>query len=118
METFSDWLTSEIASRNMSAADLARASGKSQAVIGRILNNERKPAPETLIAIARALHMPVEEVFRVAGVLPPAKEKSSLNPRQVELLELAEGAEERELDMAIAMLRAALKSRNTSIPQK
>lgn len=118
METFSDWLTSEIASRNMSPADLARASGKSQAVIGRILNNERKPAPETLIAIARALHMQVEEVFRVAGVLPPAKEKSSLTPRQVELLELAEDAEERDLDMAIAMLRAALKSRNTSIPQK
>jgi transcriptional regulator with XRE-family HTH domain len=74
MESFSIWLENELRLRGMSPADLARASGKAPAVISRILNNERKPSNETLKAIARGLGLPIETVFRAAGLLPPISE--------------------------------------------
>ena len=58
----------------MTPAELARASGKAAAVISRVLNGERKPAPDTLEAIASALKLPPETVFRAAGLLPSKPE--------------------------------------------
>jgi transcriptional regulator with XRE-family HTH domain len=66
MVNFADWLAKELDSRKMSPSDLARASGKAPAVISRILNGERNPAPETIKDIANALKLPAELVFKVA----------------------------------------------------
>lgn len=57
--------------RNMSPADLARATNKDQGIISRLLRGERQPRPETLADIARALKLSVDEVYRAAGLLPP-----------------------------------------------
>ncbi len=70
MVNFTDWLTNQLKLKNMTPAELARASGKAPAVISRVLNGDRKPEPKTLIAIARALNLPPETVFRAAGLLP------------------------------------------------
>ncbi len=40
--------------------------------MSRILSGERKPTPETLQAFARALKLPIETIYRAAGLLPPA----------------------------------------------
>jgi len=56
MVNFTDWLTNQLKLKNMTPAELARASGKAPAVISRVLNGDRKPEPKTLIAIARALN--------------------------------------------------------------
>ncbi len=81
MVNFPDWLANELKSRGLSPADLSRLSGKAPAVISRILNGERKPAPQTLDAIAHALHIQPDEVFRQAGYLPPVPvlDEQSLN---------------------------------------
>lgn len=72
MVKFSEWLANQLRLKDMTIAELARASNKAPAVISRILSNERNPEPETLIAIARGLNLSAETVFRAAGLLPPA----------------------------------------------
>lgn len=69
--TFSQWLLSELESREWSQVDLSRKSGVSQAQITRVLSGERGIGEKALSAIASALKLPPEHVFRMAGLLPP-----------------------------------------------
>jgi transcriptional regulator with XRE-family HTH domain len=39
-------------------------------VINKLLNGKSKPQPATLVAIARALRIPIETAYRAAGYLP------------------------------------------------
>ena len=66
---FSEWLQNELANRDMTPADLARITKKDQGIFSRVIRRERNPDNETLRAIARAFKLPVEMVFRAAGVL-------------------------------------------------
>ena len=67
---FEDWLEQQLAARNWRPIDLARAAGVAGPTITRILNGDRKLGPETAVAIARALGLSPEYVFRRAGLLP------------------------------------------------
>lgn len=69
---FSEWLQSEIDKRGWSQSDCARACDLNRAVINKLLNGKCRPQPSTLIAIARGFKIPVETVYRVAGLLPPS----------------------------------------------
>lgn len=68
---FSTWLQDQLNERGWDQADLVRRSGVSQSQVSRIMTGMRKPGPEVSRAIARALHITSDEVFRVAGILPP-----------------------------------------------
>lgn len=71
MTKFSDWLTGQLQSRDISPAQLSRLMHKKdQGIVSRLLRGERKPSTETIDGIARALKLPPEEVFRAAGILP------------------------------------------------
>ena len=74
MTKFSDWLTIELAQRDISPAKLARLTKKDQGVISRILSGERQPSVTTLKAIAHALNKTAKAVFEAAGLLPPSGE--------------------------------------------
>lgn len=78
MNEFIDWLNSELRAKDWSQADLARATGLTRGAISNIINNQRAPKVETLVAIANGLNMPAEQVLRIAGRLP-----EEVNPRQV-----------------------------------
>ncbi len=71
---FNDWLLREMSKRGWSQSDLARSSELNRAVINKLLNGQSLPRPSTLEAISRALKVPVEQVFRVAGLLPDIPE--------------------------------------------
>ena len=58
--TFSQWLLSELESREWSQVDLSRKSGVSQAQITRVLSGERGIGEKALSAIASALKLPPE----------------------------------------------------------
>jgi len=75
---FSEWLIDELRLREMSQADLARKSNLTTGGVSNLINQVRKPNPETCIAIARALNIPPETVFRKAGILQTDKEKDEL----------------------------------------
>lgn len=71
---FSQWLNNELEKRGMTKTELARRSRKSGHQISRtqitfILNGSRQAGPDACIAIAHALELPREEVFRARGWL-------------------------------------------------
>jgi transcriptional regulator with XRE-family HTH domain len=72
MNTFSEWLNSKLKELDWTQADLARASGLTRATISYYLGpKSKKPDEDALRKIAKAFKLPVEAVFRAAGVLPP-----------------------------------------------
>lgn len=107
---FPQWLEEQLERKNWIQADLARASGITTAQIGRILNGARRAGPDACIAIADALNLPPDMVFRQAGLLPPKQEQ----PPEFEeinyiLSNLPE--EEREDILEYARLRARINER-------
>jgi transcriptional regulator with XRE-family HTH domain len=69
-EEFMSWLTNELQQRGWSVRELARRAGVSHGAINNVLNGYSNAGPDLCTAIARAFHMPVETVFRQAGLLP------------------------------------------------
>lgn len=67
---FADWLEEQMRGRDWKPVEFARAAGMQPAVLSRILNQEREASPESCKAIARALRVPVEDVFIARGWLP------------------------------------------------
>ncbi len=74
INNFPDWLRSELDKRDWSQADLAYSAGISRAVVNKLLNRKTYPQPDTLQAIARAFKIPVETIYRAAGLLPQETE--------------------------------------------
>jgi transcriptional regulator with XRE-family HTH domain len=67
---FSEWLQLELDRRGWSQSDCARSANLNRAVINKLLSGKSRPQPSTLAAIARAFKIPVETVYRAAGLLP------------------------------------------------
>ncbi len=84
-QTFNEWVLAQIEARDWSVRELARRAGVSHGAINNVLNDLRNPGPDLCQALARALHVPAEEVFRRAGLLP---ERPSYNVREERALYL------------------------------
>jgi len=69
--SFAEWLEGELSRRGWRPNDLSKAAGLYPGTIGRILNETRQAGPDVCRAIADALQLPAELVFRKAGLLPP-----------------------------------------------
>lgn len=78
VDNFPDWLRKELDVRDWTQADLSRRSGVSTGQIARLLSGERGLGPDSILAIAKALKLPPEEVYRAAGLLPPKSERDEL----------------------------------------
>jgi transcriptional regulator with XRE-family HTH domain len=68
--SFSEWLQAEMDKRGWSQSDMARAAELNRAVINKLLSGKSHAQPATLEAISRALKIPLETLYRVAGLLP------------------------------------------------
>ena len=73
---FAEWLEAEIQKRGWRPAELAKAAGLYQSTVWKVLNRERTAGSDVCTALARAMKLPPELVFRKAGLLPelPASE--------------------------------------------
>ena len=71
MNTFSDWLVIALEDKKWTQADLAREAEVSPTAISDIISGRRNVGKNTAKAIAKAFKLPPEQVFRVAGLLPP-----------------------------------------------
>lgn len=69
---FSEWLVSMLQARDWNQADLARRAGVSKASISDVISGRRNIGNDLATAIADALKLPTEQVYRAAGLLPPA----------------------------------------------
>ncbi|CAK0772693.1 XRE family transcriptional regulator [Gammaproteobacteria bacterium] len=78
MVNFPAWLDRELSAKNWTRADLSQVAKISQSALSLIYSGDRKPGPEVCNAIAQALRLPPDEVFRAAGLLPPKSETTEL----------------------------------------
>lgn len=74
---FGTWLTTQLETKGLSQADLSKKSGMSPAQISRLVNGVRGVGEDSILAIANALNIPPETVFRAAGLLPPVPDCDS-----------------------------------------
>lgn len=78
METFGEWLKSQIKSAGITQQELADRIGLKPAQISRIVSGTRGTSIESLASIATALHIQPEKAFRVACGLPPIPELNEI----------------------------------------
>ena len=82
-----EWLSNEMDKRKWSQADLARNAELNRAVINKLLNGQPStPRPATLEAIARAFKVPLEKIYRVAGLLPEVNENDAMAEEMLHIL--------------------------------
>ena len=103
---FPDWLQSELDKRRWSQADLAYSAGISRAVVNKLLNRKTYPQPDTLQAIARAFKIPIETVYRAAGLLPAETEAETFEAEIIHKLKLIKSPKRRKT--AINLLNALI----------
>lgn len=73
-EDFIKWLAEELQNRGWSQSEAARRGGISASMINAIMNRQTNPGLDFCKGIARAFGLPLDEVFRRAGILPAVGE--------------------------------------------
>lgn len=99
---FSKWLDEVLKSRNMKPADLARAAKKDSGVISNIMNGKRNPSTSSCKAISIALDIPLDEVYRAAGILPP---KTDIDPIAENVLHLLKDLDDYDKEEILDFVR-------------
>ena len=70
MSYFTEWLNQKIQEKGWSQSETARRGEISASMISLILEEKSKPGIRAAQGIARAFKIPVEEVYRLAGIWP------------------------------------------------
>ncbi|HEX2697954.1 MAG TPA: helix-turn-helix transcriptional regulator [Anaerolineales bacterium] len=92
--------------RQWSQADLARFADLNRAVVNKLLNGKTRAQPSTLEAIARAFKLPVESLYRAAGLLPDLPENESLLQEISHIVQQIRNPQRKAT--ALALLRALI----------
>lgn len=71
------WLVKETDSRGWSFRELGRRAGLSSATISRVITEASRPGWEFCLRVATAFNVPPENVFRLAGLLPPEPKETA-----------------------------------------
>ncbi len=106
MDNFGTWLLNELESRGLSQSELARMAGLARGTLSNLINGTRGRGPDSIEAIARALKLPPELVFREAGLLPS---KPSRDDETEELNYLIEQLPPDKKPIARSILKALLE---------
>lgn len=72
---FSEWLFAQLRSRNLNQMQFARKAKISHPQVSRVLSGIYKPGIEFLNRTSVALQIPLESVYKAAGLLPEAEKK-------------------------------------------
>lgn len=108
------WLQSELEKRNWSQSELARRSGLSHGTVSNILSGTKGVGEASLNAIAKALHVPSEVLFRKAGLLPEVPEKDEQIEELLYLYNLMPDQYKSDL-LSYAQIRIAMLEREGKI---
>lgn len=105
MENFEQWLEEELSKRGWTKADFARKAGIRYASLSRVMSGSRGIGPDMCIAIAEALNLQADYVFRMAGLLPPDAGESQ-DPEIQEILGILGTMAPEERERILRMIRA------------
>jgi transcriptional regulator with XRE-family HTH domain len=75
MDQLIEWINEELTLRGWSLRELARRAKVSTGALSMVMNQQRGAGPEFCRSIARALGVPPEQVFRLAGLLPAQSQR-------------------------------------------
>ena len=116
--TLGAWLQQTREGLGLTQSDLGRLSKLNRAVINKIENNATKAKPETLLAIAQALRIKPETIFRKAGILPPEPENDTKLKQLTYLLSLLNDEDLQDFeDLAKAKLDRQAKKQTKKVTQ-
>jgi len=101
-EKLQRWLASQIGARDWNYSELAEKAGLSPATISLVMKGERGVGPDFCNAVARALNIPPDEVFRQAGLLPPVPEQDAVAENALHLFRHLTVADQERI---LAMMR-------------
>jgi len=117
---FSDWLNKQMNEKGWSQAELARRAGINRQVVSNYINKQReKPDYDILIAIARALNIPPETIFRAAGLLTPVSPDTEYEKRLIYLVRMLNDRYQKQiLDYAEWLLNQQQNEESKSVLHK
>jgi putative transcriptional regulator len=99
MDALIDHIRKRMLENGWNQTDLARAAKISRQTVSTLLNRIQAPTPDTLQKIANALNEPVENLYRLEGLLPPeSKRKIAEQVLGYKLSELNEEEIEQVID--------------------
>jgi len=84
---FAEWLNKELDKRGWSQSEAARRGEISSQMVNAVVNGHANPGPGFCRGVSRAFQVPLDDVFRLAGILPsrPGHDhRSPLRPEDVE----------------------------------
>lgn len=102
VDKFGTWLVTELESRDISQSELARQAGISRGTLSNIISGARGRGPDTLLAIARALKIPPEQVYREAGILPA---RPDINETQEKIIYELQNLNDQDQQEILAFIR-------------
>lgn len=73
-DDFAHWLVQRIDSKGWTQAEFARRAEVGPATVSRVISGENNPGLDFLQGAARAFSLPLEEMMRLAGILPQSGE--------------------------------------------
>lgn len=85
---FTEWLANELNARGWTQTHLAELAGLSSGAISNVLNGQRKPGADFILAVSRALRVEPEGLYRKAGLLPIKPSATDLSPTLNETMDL------------------------------
>jgi len=86
-DSLATWLNDEVAKRGWSLRQTASKAHLSHTTVVKIANAERTPTPRTCRALAQALNVDANVIYRLSGILlaqPAPDHRSPLRPEDVE----------------------------------
>ena len=106
---FGTWLSEKLLELKMIPADITRATGLDSGVLSNLINNKRFPSVDTCKSLAKAMGIPLEEVYRAAGILPKKPDVDAVSEAILHLV-LSLPKEDKEDVLEYARLRHKLAS--------
>lgn len=104
---FGKWLSNKLIDLDMKPADLTRLSGYDSGVLSNLINGRRQPSVDTCKTIAKALNIPLEEVYRAANILPARPDIDAVTEAILTLLQDLQNGEKKDI-LEYAKLRHKL----------
>lgn len=85
---FPAWLRQQIDLREMTQAEFAEKGGITPSMVSHVLRGLRNPGEDFFKATATALRMPVVEIYKRAGVIPPESGRFPYTDQEMRLVHL------------------------------
>ena len=98
-----NWIIEEVDKRGWSYNELARRADLAPSTVSMVLSRQRRPGEHFCKGIARAFNVPVETVFRYAGILKPIPD---LDANAEAMLHLFRNLPLDEQDRVLTIMRA------------